>query len=136
MYNYFIGMPMFSNNQYGGEKPWSSAGVLNLFASASPLTSIASPHWYKCTQDMTDLLPLTSPQGDASPRLGTPGLVVMADGSWPRGCGFKPRHRILIECKQFASYNIEEKFENKGSQMRHTKRILKKPKKQSIWVYQ
>ena len=30
--------------------------VPNLFLSASPLTSIVSPHWYKCTQDITDLI--------------------------------------------------------------------------------
>jgi hypothetical protein len=40
--------------------------------SASALTSIASPHWYKCTQVNTTLRPLASPQGDAAPRLGTP----------------------------------------------------------------
>ncbi len=46
----------------------SRSGVPNLFVSVSPLTTIASPHWYKCTQDITDLRPLVSP------RLGTPGL--------------------------------------------------------------
>ncbi len=35
------------------------AWVPNLFASASS-------HWYKCTQEITDLMPL------ASPRLGNP----------------------------------------------------------------
>jgi len=35
--------------------------VFPTFASESPLTSIASPHWYKCTQDITDLIPLASP---------------------------------------------------------------------------
>jgi hypothetical protein len=50
------------------------------------------------------------------------GLVVKADGSWPRGHGFKPWHRILYKSKQFASYYIKEKFENKGSQMGHTKK--------------
>ena len=53
------------------------------------------------------------------------GLVVKADGSWPRGCEFKPQHRLLDGCKQFASYYIKEKFENKGSQMGHTKKYLK-----------
>ncbi len=46
----------------------SITGVPNLFVSASPLTSIASPHWYKCTQVNTTLRPL------ASPRLGTTAL--------------------------------------------------------------
>ncbi len=50
------------------------------------------------------------------------GLVVKVDGSWPRGRGFKPRQRILDGCKQFASYYIKEKLENKGSQMGHTKK--------------
>jgi hypothetical protein len=35
-------------------------------------------------------------------------LVVKADGSRPRGHGFKPRHRILEGCKRFGSYYIEE----------------------------
>ncbi len=57
------------------------------------------------------------------------GLVVKADDSWPRGRGFKSRHRILDGCKRFASYYIKEKIENKGSQMGHTKKnILKKIK--------
>ncbi len=43
--------------------------------------------------------------------------VVKADGSWTRGPGFKPRHRKLDGCKQFASYYIKRKIENKGSQM-------------------
>jgi hypothetical protein len=55
-------------------------------------------------------------------RLGTAGLVVKADGSWPRGHGFKPRHCILVGCKLFDSYYIKEKIENKGSQMGHTKK--------------
>jgi hypothetical protein len=38
------------------------------------------------------------------------GLVVKADGSWPRGCGFKPWPRILDGCKQFASFYIKEKL--------------------------
>ncbi len=42
-------------------------GVPNLFVSASP-------HWYKSTQKITGLRPLKSPQGDASPRLGTRAL--------------------------------------------------------------
>jgi hypothetical protein len=29
-----------------------------------------------------------------------PGLVVKADGSRSRGCGFEPRHRILDGCKE------------------------------------
>jgi hypothetical protein len=33
------------------------AGVPNLFVSVSPLTSVAYPHRYKCTQDITDLRP-------------------------------------------------------------------------------
>ena len=38
-------------------------------------------------------------------------------GSWPRGCGFKPRHRILDGCKQFASYYIKEKLKIKVAKM-------------------
>ncbi len=38
------------------------------------------------------------------------GLVVKADGSRPKGCGFKPQHHILDGCKQFASYYIKEKL--------------------------
>ncbi len=30
----------------------------------------------------------------------TKGLVVKADGSWPRGRGFKPQQRILDGCKR------------------------------------
>ena len=41
------------------------------------------------------------------------GLVVKADGSRPRGRGFKPRHRILDGCKQFDSYNRNEKLKIK-----------------------
>ena len=37
------------------------SGVPNLFVSASHLTSIASPHWYKCTQMTTTFRPLTFP---------------------------------------------------------------------------
>jgi hypothetical protein len=58
---------------------WSISGVPNLFVSASPLTSIVSPHWYKCTQVNTTLRPLASPQGDASPRLGTLDLFNCAN---------------------------------------------------------
>jgi hypothetical protein len=55
------------------------------------------------------------------------GLVVKADGSWSRGREFKPRHRILDGCKQFASYYIKEKLKYKGSQIGHTKKTFKKP---------
>jgi hypothetical protein len=43
------------------------------------------------------------------------GLVVKADGSWPRGRGLKPQHRILDGCKGFASDYIKKIIENKGS---------------------
>ena len=49
--------------------------------------------------------------------MGSHGLVVKADGSWSRGRGFKPRHRILNGCKQLASYYIKRKIENKGNQI-------------------
>jgi hypothetical protein len=40
------------------------------------------------------------------------------------GSVFKPWHRILDGCKQFASYNIKEKLKiGKGSQMGHIKKI-------------
>ena len=54
-----------------------------------------------------------------------PGLVVRAEDSHPRGHGFESR-RILDGCKQFASYYIKRKIENKGSEIRHTKKIFKK----------
>ena len=50
--------------------------------------------------------------------------MVKADGSWPIGCCFKPRHRILDGCKRFASCYIKVKIENKGSQMGHNKKIF------------
>jgi hypothetical protein len=40
--------------------------------------------------------------------------VVRAEDSHPRSCGFESR-RILDGCKQFASYYIKEKIDNKGS---------------------
>jgi len=46
-------------------------------------------------------------------KAGSHGLVVKADGSWPRGRGFKPRHRILDGCKQFASYYIKKNWKIK-----------------------
>jgi hypothetical protein len=45
--------------------------------------------------------------------LRTAGQVVKADGSYPRGRGFKPQHRILDGCKQFASYYFKEKLKIK-----------------------
>jgi hypothetical protein len=56
--------------------------------------------------------------------------VVRTEGSRPRGCGFESR-RILDGCKQFASYYIKRKIENKGSQMGHTKKIFLKKFEQS-----
>jgi hypothetical protein len=41
-----------------------------------------------------------------------PGLVVRAQDSRPRGCGFESR-RILDGCKRFASYYIKEKLKIK-----------------------
>jgi hypothetical protein len=54
--------------------------------------------------------------------------VVRAEDSRPRGRGFESRH-ILDGCKQFASYYIKEKIENKGSQMGHTKKKYLKKRK-------
>jgi hypothetical protein len=54
------------------------------------------------------------------------GLVVKADGSWPRGHGFKPRHRILDGCKQIASYYIKENLKIKVAKRGTPKKILKK----------
>ncbi len=51
------------------------------------------------------------------------GLVVQADGSWPRGSGFKPHHRILDGCKQFASYYIKEKLKIKVAKKKNIKNI-------------
>jgi hypothetical protein len=57
------------------------------------------------------------------------GLVVKADGSWPRGCGFKRWHRILDGWKQFASYCIKEKLKIKvakwGTPKKYFKKVLK-----------
>jgi hypothetical protein len=39
--------------------------------------------------------------------------VVKADGSWPRGFGFKPWRHILDRCRQFSSYYIQEKLKMK-----------------------
>jgi hypothetical protein len=51
--------------------------------------------------------------------------VVKADGSWPKGCGFQPQHRILDGCKRFArAISLKEKLKNKGSQMGHTKKNI------------
>ncbi len=52
--------------------------------------------------------------------------MVRAEGSRPRGRGFESR-RILDGCKRFASY-YTRKIENKGSEMGHTKKQLKKKK--------
>ena len=51
--------------------------------------------------------------------------VVKADGSWPGSRGFKPWHRLLDGCKQFASY-YNKNFLNKGSLIGHTKNKYKK----------
>jgi hypothetical protein len=51
--------------------------------------------------------------------------MVRAEDSRPRGHGFEFR-RILDGCKRFASYYIKRKIENKGSQMGHTKKNIKK----------
>ncbi len=51
--------------------------------------------------------------------------MVKADGSWPKGCGFQPQHRILDGCKRFArAISLKEKLKNKGSQMGHTKKNI------------
>jgi hypothetical protein len=54
--------------------------------------------------------------------------VVKADGSLSRGCGFKPRHRILDGCKRckLLHKTIEENKENKESRIGHTKKKIKK----------
>jgi hypothetical protein len=56
------------------------------------------------------------------------GLVVKADSSRSRGHGFEPQHRILDGCKRCQLFHniIHENNKNKGSQMGHTKKILKK----------
>ncbi len=46
------------------------------------------------------------------PRGEKPGLVVRAEDSRPRGCGFESHH-ILDGCKQLASYYIKEKLKIK-----------------------
>jgi hypothetical protein len=55
--------------------------------------------------------------------------MVKAGGSWPRGCGFKPRHHILDGCKQFASYYIKENLAIKvakwGAPNKYLKEIIK-----------
>jgi hypothetical protein len=73
------------------------------------------------------------------------GVVVKADGSWPRGCGFKTRHRMLYGCKWFASYFINEKLKIKVAKWGAPKKYLKKNSLQMlknrvqiliIWVQQ
>ncbi len=59
------------------------------------------------------------------------GLVVMADGSWLRSCGFKTQHRILDGCKQFVSYFIKEKLKIKVAKQGTLKKYLKKNKTQN-----
>jgi hypothetical protein len=54
------------------------------------------------------------------------GLVVKADGSWPRGLGFKPGHSILDGCKRFASYYIKEKLKIEVAKWGTPKKYLKK----------
>jgi hypothetical protein len=54
------------------------------------------------------------------------GLVVKADGSWPRGRRSKPRHRILDGLKQFTSYYIKEKLKIKEAKWGTPKKYLKK----------
>ncbi len=77
------------------------------FGPKKPLTEHLNPkilHFYmnfKVSKNLAEHL------GPACGTLGTTGLVVKADGSWPRGCGFKLWHRILEGCKQFASYYIK-----------------------------
>ncbi len=46
--------------------------------------------------------------------------MVRAEGSGQRGSGFESR-RILDGCKQFASYCIKEKFENKDLKIKVAK---------------
>jgi hypothetical protein len=70
-----------------------------------------------------------------SPKARSHGLVVKADGSWPRGGGFKPRHRILYGCKRFASYYIKEKLKLKVAKWGTPKKYFKKtthPKNSSV----
>ncbi len=54
--------------------------------------------------------------------------MVKADDLQSRGCGFEPRRRILdgMQAKLAIALKIKR---NKGSQMGHTKKILKKKKK-------
>ena len=54
------------------------------------------------------------------------GLVVKADGSWPRGRGFKPRHRILYGCKQFTLHlQLKIKVAKWGTQKKKKNFFLK-----------
>ncbi len=57
-------------------------------------------------------------------RLRTTGLLVKADGSWPRGCWFEPQHLVLSGYKKWCKL-LHLKNVNKGSQMGHTKKIIK-----------
>ncbi len=50
--------------------------------------------------------------------------MVKADGSWPRGCGFKPRRRILDGCRRIASYYIKEKLKIKVAKWGTPKKYL------------
>ncbi len=62
------------------------------------------------------------------------GLVVKADDSQSRGCGFEPRRRILdgMQAKLAIALKIKR---NKGSQMGHTKKKKKKKKKKSCTYF-
>jgi hypothetical protein len=59
-------------------------------------------------------------------RLRTPGLVVKADGSRPRGRGFKPWHCIFDGCKRFTCYYVKEKFKIKVVKWGTPKKIFQK----------
>ncbi len=61
-----------------------------------------------------------------------PGLVVKAEGSRPRGRGFKSC-RILNGCKRFASYYIKEKLKIKVAKWSTPKKNIKK--KQHVLVF-
>ncbi len=54
-----------------------------------------------------------------------PGLVVRAEDSRPRGCGFESRH-LLDGCKRFASYYIKEKLKIKVAKWGTLKKYFKK----------
>ncbi len=69
---------------------------------------------------------------DSLKKIDYHGLVIKADGSWPRGRGFKPRHCKLDGCKQFSSHYIKEKLKIMVAKWGTPKNYFKKKRKNRL----